>query len=96
MTGLNLYLKYSLNFINTYLNNLEKCLKILGISKSKGTCKTKFPICPWCGFEQRNYETFLFQDIQVICCKKNTNNKFTVIRYKDRKDNVSYLTHKMY
>jgi len=82
------YAKCYSEFIEKYLKFLKEFVHDDGVHD---TDKVEYPICPWCDREYKNYEDFMLDNFQVLCCRKNMNKEFTVVRHTV----MSYSTHRI-
>ena len=84
------YAKCYSEFVDEYLGFLKKFVHEDGVHD---TDKSEYPICPWCGGAYKIYEDFLLPDFQILCCREETDNEFTIVRHKETE--VFYSTHRI-
>ena len=54
---------------------------------------TEYPVCPWCGAEQKQYENFMLKPRDILCCKEDIDKCYMVTRHMSNK--LTYTTHKV-
>jgi hypothetical protein len=65
--------------------------KVINKGSKIKTFGTVVPVCPWCGEKYHNYQDFSHKEIITLCCKKDCDKEFRVIRI-DSKKGVIYNT----
>ena len=92
-TFFSIFLDYYKKCVNSGIDVLQKSIVQQDKLVSDSTENTRFPICPWCGNEYKNYEDFYFPDRQELCCKEDTRKTFFVVRYVNN-GVITYKTNK--